>query len=370
MSFETFVHLFAGGLGGTFGAVVTCPLEVVKTRLQSSSATFGHKTPIPSTTTSLLSREHNVTIPNLGTRNNILQHQAAKSQLSIIRCIQHIIHTEGMRALFKGLAPNIIGVAPSRAIYFCTYSQVKSSCNAKLTPDTPYVHMISAASAGFVSCTFTNPIWFIKTRMQLDERKNSTTAWDCIKSIYKANGILGFYKGITASYFGISETIIHFVIYEFIKSKLFEINQSKSASSTLTTTTTSTTTTTTTTTIATTNSSSSDSSEQIVQNGSVEPKLNFIQYMAAAATSKSFASIIAYPHEVARTRLREEGHKYRSFFQTIFSVYNEEGLRRGLYRGLCTQLLRQIPNTAIMMGTYEVVVYFMKNLPIRTVEQF
>ena len=142
MSFETFVHLFAGGfvlsfwakcviiisffiindrLGGTFGAVVTCPLEVVKTRLQSSSATFGHKTPIPSTTTSLLSREHNVTIPNLGTRNNILQHQAAKSQLSIIRCIQHIIHTEGMRALFKGLAPNIIGVAPSR---FVCYSNV------------------------------------------------------------------------------------------------------------------------------------------------------------------------------------------------------------------------------------------------------
>lgn len=30
--------------------------------------------------------------------------------------------------------------------------------------------MVSAASAGFVSSTFTNPIWFVKTRMQLDER--------------------------------------------------------------------------------------------------------------------------------------------------------------------------------------------------------
>jgi len=59
---------------------------------------------------------------------------------------------------------------------------------------------------------------------------------------------------------------------------------------------------------------------------------------------------------VARTRLREEGTKYRSFWQTLATVAREEGYR-GLYRGLGTQLLRQIPNTAIMMATYEAVVY-------------
>lgn len=30
------IHFMAGGVGGTLGAIVTCPLEVVKTRLQSS----------------------------------------------------------------------------------------------------------------------------------------------------------------------------------------------------------------------------------------------------------------------------------------------------------------------------------------------
>ena len=54
------------------------------------------------------------------------------------------------------------------------------------------------------------------------------TAWSCIKNVYNHNGIAGFYKGITASYFGISETIIHFVIYEFIKSKWFHVNQNSS----------------------------------------------------------------------------------------------------------------------------------------------
>jgi solute carrier family 25 protein 33/36 len=62
--------------------------------------------------------------------------------------------------------------------------------------------------------------------------------------------------------------------------------------------------------------------------------------------------------EVARTRLREEGSKYRGFWQTIATVAHEEGIR-GLYRGLATQLVRQIPNTAIMMSTYEAVVYLL-----------
>ena len=56
--------------------------------------------------------------------------------------------------------------------------------------------------------------------------------------------------------------------------------------------------------------------------------------------------------EVARTRLREQGSRYTSFWQTLRIVFREEG-KRGLYRGLGTQLVRQIPNSAIMMGTYE-----------------
>jgi len=40
---DTWIHLVAGGVGGTTGAIVTCPLEVVKTRLQSSNSGFDTK---------------------------------------------------------------------------------------------------------------------------------------------------------------------------------------------------------------------------------------------------------------------------------------------------------------------------------------
>ncbi|KAJ9599445.1 hypothetical protein L9F63_010060, partial [Diploptera punctata] len=172
----------------------------------------------------------------------------------------HIVENEGPRALFKGLGPNLVGVAPSRAIYFCAYSQSKGFFNSFLTPDTAIVHVCSASCAGFVACTATNPIWFVKTRLQLDYARNGArmTAAQCIKKIYRKHGLFGFYKGITASYFGISETVVHFVIYEAIKAKLIAY--------------------------------------RAVQPNDSKSSRDFIEFMLAGATSKTIASCIAYPH--------------------------------------------------------------------------
>lgn len=91
----------------------------------------------------------------------------------------------------------------------------------RIPTDSPYSHILSAMGAGFVSSTSTNPIWFVKTRLQLDfNSDHKMTVRDCIRGIYRESGLRGFYKGITASYFGISETVVHFVIYETLKRKL------------------------------------------------------------------------------------------------------------------------------------------------------
>ncbi len=126
------------------------------------------------------------------------------------------------------------------------------------------------------------------------------------------------FKGITASYVGVSETIVHFVLYEQIKAQLQLL--------------------------------------QTQQNRSPDDAgfYNFVTYLCAAACSKSCATTLCYPHEVVRTRLREEGVKYRTFMQTLKTVYYEESLA-GLYRGLLTHLIRQIPvkgNDSFKMFVY------------------
>ncbi|KAF7238106.1 Solute carrier family 25 member 36-A [Varanus komodoensis] len=305
---STALHLVAGGFGGTAGAILTCPLEVVKTRLQSSS---------------LALRPLCLPAVQLQGVNGALIRPGLPS-VGALELLRTILEKEGVRSLFRGLGPNLIGVAPSRAIYFAAYAGAKEKLNMVLVPESKKVHMLSAACAGATSATLTNPIWLVKTRMQLEPRakgERSTSGLRCAMRIYYTEGLRGFYRGITASYAGISETIIHFVIYEALKKRLKEHRQFLPPALPF-----------------------SPNSQ------------DFCGLMAAAAISKMCASCIAYPHEVIRTRLREEGSRYRSFVQTLQLVAREEG-PLALYRGLLAHLIRQIPNAAIVMVTYELTIH-------------
>ncbi len=64
---------------------------------------------------------------------------------------RYILIHEGIRGMFKGLGPNIMGVAPTRAIYFWSYNTCKKKIDAsvpKANRDTSLVHVVSAAAAG------------------------------------------------------------------------------------------------------------------------------------------------------------------------------------------------------------------------------
>lgn len=80
--------------------------------------------------------------------------------------------------------------------------------------------VIAGVAAGFVVVTITQPIWLVKTRMQLQTNhgevlyKNSLHA---IQRMYKEEGLRVFYRGMTASYVGISESTFQFVLYERFK---------------------------------------------------------------------------------------------------------------------------------------------------------
>uniref|UniRef100_A0A4W3GKV6 Solute carrier family 25 member 33 n=1 Tax=Callorhinchus milii TaxID=7868 RepID=A0A4W3GKV6_CALMI len=290
----TRVLCFTHRCGGTVGAIVTCPLEVIKTRLQSSGLTL---------------RQVYIPQVNLNTINGPGVVRPTRVAPGLFQVLKMILEKEGPRSLFRGLGPNLIGVAPSRAIYFAAYSKAKEHCNTVFVPHSNLVHM---CSAGFAS---TCPGVFV---YQLKRSEKVMNAFQCAKHVYRAEGFKGFYRGLTASYAGISETMIHFVTYEAIKKHLEKSRF---------------------------NSRETDKTAS-----------DFLGLMLAAGFSKTCASCAAYPHEVIRTRLREEGTKYKTFLQTARVVAMEEGYS-AFYRGLQAQLIRQIPNTAIMMTTYEVIIY-------------
>jgi solute carrier family 25 protein 33/36 len=87
--------------------------------------------------------------------------------------------------------------------------------------------------------------------------------------------------------------------------------------------------------------------------------LSTVEYLTIASIAKLIASMATYPHEVVRTRMREQkgrsGHKYTGFVQALQLIAKEEGIR-GLYGGMAAHLIRVVPNAAIMFMTYETVV--------------
>jgi solute carrier family 25 protein 33/36 len=80
--------------------------------------------------------------------------------------------------------------------------------------------------------------------------------------------------------------------------------------------------------------------------------------VGASGGAKAVASLITYPHEVIRTRLRQPAVggviKYTGLLQTLKLVVREEGVA-SLYGGLTAHMLRVVPNAACMFLIYELV---------------
>lgn len=131
--------------------------------------------------------------------------------------------------MFKGLGPNLVAVVPARAINFYVYGNGKRViCNYFNVKEGALVHLSAAAAAGMTTGMVTNPIWVVKTRLQLDKAhaaegsagRKYKNALDCLIKTVRYEGIRGLYKGLSASFLGVSESAAQWVMYEQGKKRL------------------------------------------------------------------------------------------------------------------------------------------------------
>lgn len=306
--------VIAGAVGGSIGVIATCPLDVIQTRLQSSAFRMQR-----------LSYAINLNLA--GTAINIAQSKPAYFR-GLLSYASYIARSEGVQALFKGLTPTLLAVTPSRAIYFSTYKIVKDYLNLNQTLITPHssgVYLTAGCAAQFVNSTVTNPLWFVKTRLQLNfSHGKETSLTETVRQAYQENGIRTFYRGLRASYLGMAEVALHFTCYEHIKKELLKL-----------------------------------------QGKSTEDSFIVLECTTAAGAAKVISTGLCYPYEVIRTRLRQQEsnvlgeQRYRTCLQTLRTIIREEKLR-GLYGGMGTSLIKQVPFITIMFCTYEGTVFLME----------
>ncbi|CAM9907854.1 unnamed protein product [Scytosiphon promiscuus] len=298
----------AGGLAGSVSTTITCPIEVVKTQLQGSAVKRG------------------------------------SNPFSIA---SSIFQNDGPRGFFRGLLPGLVGIIPARSTYFFAYSRSKEfwTDEARLGDrHRDLTEIFCGVTAGVVQNTITNPIWMVKTRMQLlADTATGQVAYggyrQAIQAIYRDEGARGFYKGMSASYWGCSEGCLYFVLYERLKRRLRRHQNEGRAE------------------------------KGLPPTDTLPPAYLF----ASSAASKMVATIATYPHEVMRTRLREQARngvfKYTGMWQSLVLVAKEEG-RRGLYAGMGTHVARVVPNMAIMMLSYELISDWMRRRDERNEQGF
>ncbi|CAG0888656.1 unnamed protein product [Darwinula stevensoni] len=90
----------------------------------------------------------------------------------------------------------------------------------------------------------------------------------------------------------------------------------------------------------------------------LDTKLGTLEYLSFGALSKLFASSITYPYQVVRARLQDQHRQYGGVVEVAKLTWQYEGLR-GFYKGLLPNLLRVTPATAITFVVYEKVSHFL-----------
>lgn len=108
-----------------------------------------------------------------------------------------VLKHDGIRGLYRGLGPTILGYLPTWAIYFAVYDGIKDrfggryleegegvksaqiypAAQAKgyqpFTREHPWsLHILSAMGAGATSTICTNPLWVIKTRFMVSTHRS------------------------------------------------------------------------------------------------------------------------------------------------------------------------------------------------------
>ncbi|KAK3149436.1 hypothetical protein QOZ80_3AG0217350 [Eleusine coracana subsp. coracana] len=241
-----------------------------------------------------------------------------------------IARSEGLRGLYAGFYPAVFGSTVSWGLYFFFYNRAKQRyLQGKDDQLRPVHHLVSAAEAGALVSLFTNPIWLVKTRLQLQTPELHTLRYsgfsDALRRIVKEEGFLALYRGIGPALLLVTHGAVQFTAYEELRKAMIFVKNS-----------------------------------QTKTDNRGEESLNSIDFAAIGAGSKVAAILLTYPYQVIRARLQQRPcsdgtPKYTNSLHVVKETAMYEGVR-GFYRGITSNLLKNLPAASLTFVVYENVI--------------
>lgn len=164
--------VICSALAGVVGGIVGSPIFLVKTQLQTSSSpgiSVGH------------------------------QHQHG----SMARAFTNLYSAGGLMGLMQGATASVPRISVGSAAQLLTYSTVMEKLEASYGRESHLLNnAIAAFLSGFVVAVVINPFDVISTRIYNQPVSSPlySSYGDCVSKVVKREGLLAFYKGLTAQY--------------------------------------------------------------------------------------------------------------------------------------------------------------------------
>lgn len=187
-----FPRFLAGSLAGTTAAMLTYPLDMVRARMAVT---------------------------------------AREMYSNIMHVFVRISQEEGVKTLYRGFTPTILGVIPYAGITFFTYETLKKlhTEKTKRSQPYPYERLAFGACAGLIGQSASYPLDVVRRRMQTAGVTGSSygTIMGTMCEIVTQEGVIrGLYKGLSMNWVkGPVAVGISFTTFDLMHSLLFKLHQ-------------------------------------------------------------------------------------------------------------------------------------------------
>ncbi|XP_068152109.1 calcium-binding mitochondrial carrier protein Aralar1 isoform X1 [Drosophila tropicalis] len=274
---ESTYRFTLGSFAGAVGATVVYPIDLVKTRMQNQRA--------------------GSYIGEVAYRNSW-------------DCFKKVVRHEGFLGLYRGLLPQLMGVAPEKAIKLTVNDLVRDKFTDKRGNIPTWAEVLAGGCAGASQVVFTNPLEIVKIRLQV-AGEIATGSKISALSVVRELGLFGLYKGARACLLrDVPFSAIYFPTYAHTKALMAD------------------------------------------KDGYNHP----LTLLAAGAIAGVPAASLVTPADVIKTRLqvvaRSGQTTYTGVWDATKKIMAEEG-PRAFWKGTAARVFRSSPQFGVTLVTYE-----------------
>ncbi|XP_061697038.1 electrogenic aspartate/glutamate antiporter SLC25A12, mitochondrial-like [Syngnathoides biaculeatus] len=275
---ESAYRFTLGSIAGATGATAVYPIDLVKTRMQNQRST-----------------------------GSLVGELMYKNSFD---CAKKVLRYEGFFGFYRGLLPQLIGVAPEKAIKLTMNDFVRDKFTIEDGSIPLAAEILAGGCAGGSQVIFTNPLEIVKIRLQVAGEITTGPRVSAL-NVVRDLGFFGLYKGAKACFLrDIPFSAIYFPAYAHTKEMLADD----------------------------------------------KGKVGALQLLAAGAIAGVPAASLVTPADVIKTRLQVAARAgqttYNGVIDCFRKILKEEGFR-AFWKGAGARVFRSSPQFGVTLVTYE-----------------